>query len=406
MITLQDSQAIPCKKYQTFGVLKAQTERTQIVTVAKMKPCPERDFLDNWLYNNYYSKKQMRGNLTMRIKNLDNLICYRKIVKDCLNNQDILLSGNKTQVFNEDEITYFLEIQNINPSAFGTFVDYLIRRLIAEIAGIPFKDCRSDIYSKKHICDTQIDYMKKSRKELIEICKQYQLKKYHKLNCSEISNLLNKTIKTCKYSSDGYNASCSFNLCQKMCLEKVYNIQDYKTESIIKEIFIVSLIHTECFGFAPQQESFDAIWKYLEDTDKIKQSILAPLEQLCKVLVGTTKDILLNPTFGGVLDIVNTGIPSDADLVIDDTLIDIKCTKSKNEISEFLQLFGYSSMSLLNPRYYRKINKIQILNILHGTLITYSIEYLTTENCVAYIRMLTKDDKYDKDDGDELIVNN
>jgi hypothetical protein len=392
MNILLDTSPIPCKKYPTFEELKAQTERTQLITIAKMKSCPERDFLDSWIYDKYYSKKQMKGNLTNRIQNLDNLICYRKIVSSCLNNNDILQSKSITQVLKDDELSYFQEIHTINPSLFGTFIDYLLRRMIAEIANIPFKDCRSDRYSQNHNCDTKLEYYKHSRKELLELCKKYQLKKYHKLDHIQIVDLLNKNIKTCKYESYGCNTSCSFILCQKMCLEKIRNIQEYKTDTIVKEIFIVSLIHSECFGFAPQQESFDAIWDHLEDTEKINQMLIIPLKRISNLLVGNTSDILLNPAFGGILDIVKTGIASDADLVIGDTLIDIKCTKITHEINEFLQLFGYSSMCLLNPQYHRKINKLQILNILHGTIKTYSIDFLTIENCVTYIRMLTKDD--------------
>jgi hypothetical protein len=404
MEPLTDSSPIPCNKYPTFGQLKAQSQRTHLVTVAKMKPCPERDFLDEWVYDTYYSKKRVTGNLTMRIQVYDNLICYRKIVKDCLNGKDILKTGTTLSVFTEEECKYFLELQDINPSVFGTFMDYLVRRMIAEIAKIPFKDCRSNWIPNDHVCDAYVDYMKKSRKELLDLCKQHNLKNYHKLNCQEINDLLNASIKTCVYNSVGRNASCNFPLCQTMCLKKVRDIANIPTESIVKEIFITSLLHSECFGFAPRQESFDAIWKHLEDSEKVKQHLIMPLERVCKLLAGSSSDILLNPAFGGTLDIVKTGIPSDADLVIQDTLIDIKCTKQKNEISEFLQLFGYSAMSLLNPRYHRKINKIQILNILHGTLLTYQIDTLTTDNCVAYIRMLTKDELHDGSDSDGDLI--
>jgi len=388
---LSDVSVIPCKKYQTFGDLKKQSKRVQLLVIAKMKPCSERDSLDKWIYDTYYSKKKMYGNLTMRIKELDNLICYRKIISECLNGKDILSLGTTIKLLDDNEIEYFKQLQKINPSVVGTFIDYLLRRMICEITNIPFKDSRSDRKNMLiHKCDTEINYLQKSRKELLHLCKEHNIKKYYKLSCYEMSNILKDTVKTCKYNTRGYinMNTCLFPICQKMCLEKVRNIKEYKTESILKEILIVSLNHSECFGYAPSQESFDMLIHNLDDISNIKKCIM-PLEKICKLLVSNSTNILLNPVLGNMLDIVNTNIPSDADLIIDDTLIDIKCTTQDKKIYEFLQLFGYSAMCLLNPNYKIKINKIKILNIVNGTLVTYPIDFLTLQNCVSYIRLLT-----------------
>jgi len=91
-------------------------------------------------------------------------------------------------------------------------------------------------------------------------------------------------------------------------------------------------------------------------------------------------------------DLENTSIPSDADLVIDDTLYDIKCTKTTNigkEYYELLQLLGYSGLLLLNKKYEQKINNMIILNILEGTSTKYNITYLEKDNFVKYIKQLT-----------------
>ena len=110
---------------------------------------------------------------------------------------------------------------------------------------------------------------------------------------------------------------------------------------------------------------------------------------MCKELIKDKSDIFLNPAFGGELDEVEGSIPSDADLVIDDILIDIKCTKTSNPISEITQLLGYSSLIMLNKKYRKNINKISIINMLSGIITTYNIDFVDKDDCVKYINLLT-----------------
>jgi CRISPR/Cas system-associated exonuclease Cas4 (RecB family) len=110
---------------------------------------------------------------------------------------------------------------------------------------------------------------------------------------------------------------------------------------------------------------------------------------LCTDIVKDRSVILLNPSFGGELDDIEKSIPSDADLVTDDILIDIKCTKNQHPVSEITQLLGYSALILLNKNYRIKINKISIINILLGHITTYNIDFVNKENCIKYIQLLT-----------------
>jgi hypothetical protein len=93
----------------------------------------------------------------------------------------------------------------------------------------------------------------------------------------------------------------------------------------------------------------------------------------------------------GACDIeYNYNIPSDADLIINDCLIDIKCTKNKSnsKCCEILQLLGYSALSSFHTNNNNKINKIMILNILEGSIYKIDISNITDENYENYIKFL------------------
>ena len=167
----------------------------------------------------------------------------------------------------------------------------------------------------------------------------------------------------------------------------IYSI-DYKTKDVIQEIFITSLFHSEAFGQAPQQDHFNKMFERLK-LDDVTETLIPSLTSLCYNLIKDKSSIILNPAFGGELDEIDVSIPSDADLVIDDILYDIKCTKNSNTLSEITQLLGYSSLMMLNKRYRTKINKISIINMLSGTITMYTIDTITKENCINYIKVLT-----------------
>jgi hypothetical protein len=120
--------------------------------------------------------------------------------------------------------------------------------------------------------------------------------------------------------------------------------------------------------------------------------LVCSLTEMCKAIIKDKADIILNPSLGGPLtELTGVSIPSDADLVVDDTIIDIKCTKTKKTLDyyEILQLLGYTGLLLLNKKYQRRINNMMILNILEGTCKIYNVAYLEKHNYVKYIKMLS-----------------
>jgi hypothetical protein len=86
----------------------------------------------------------------------------------------------------------------------------------------------------------------------------------------------------------------------------------------------------------------------------------------------------------------NKKIPSDCDLVIDDVLYDIKCTSGEKLIYEILQLLGYASLLECNPNFNKKINNVSIINLLQGYIMNYDISYITKEQMIKYLKILTK----------------
>lgn len=344
-----DTRLIKSKKYKTIGELKTAGLKSIIQTTARMNPSFERDYLDKWLFDTYYSKKDMWGNLTDRIGNINNKICYREIMKRCFDNIDIISNHTHIQILSKPTIDFIDSLHSISPSIIGSFIDYLIRRIISELLEKKFIDSRANCgkCSMNHLCNTR---------------------------------------EMCKYNIN-HQDKCVLPLCQIQCCEKTTDTINYKTKDIIPEIFITSLSHGEAFGGSPSQDHFDKIYeKLINETNK---KLVEPLTELCNQIIKNKSDILLNPVCGGKLDDIDCSIPSDADLVIDDILIDIKCTKTSKTINEITQLLGYSSLLMLNKRHRRKINKISIMNVLSGFITTYNIDFVTKENCINYIKILT-----------------
>lgn len=395
---IDESIVIKSKKYKTIGDLKNAGIKSIIQTTTRMDKCMGRDHLDKWLWETYYSKKKYAGNLTMRIANINNSICYREIMKRCFNGVDILSNYINKEILSKTVIELIAELHSISPSMLGTFIDYLIRRIISELLGKMFKDSRSECGSRaSHSCNKPIiNYDEKSIIELREMCKDRyvmegdKMKQLSKLNKGAMIKHLTEIqdLEKCKLTIECMN-KCVLPVCQYLCYEKTKNTIEYKTKDIIAEIFITSLFHSQAFGQAPQQEHFNNFYEKLTKDNIISDILIPSLTELCIELIKNKSSILLNPVLGGGLDGVNSSIPSDADLVIDDILFDIKCTKNNHPILEITQLLGYSSLMMLNKKYRTKINKISIINILSGIITTYNIDFINQEQCISYIKILT-----------------
>lgn len=206
-------------------------------------------------------------------------------------------------------------------------------------------------------------------------------------------------IKKCMFNCNEYKIiretgeipGCTFPLCQNICYMKAQDTQEYNTKDIIKEIYILSCVHTEAFYECPPQDKFDKILDLLDKIDS--NSFISPLFQLCNTLLSNVSNVLLNPTLGD-----KDTMPADCDLVLDNTLADIKCTKNMQHITEILQLLAYNS--LINKKYNIDIKNVCIINLLLGVCVVYNVENISKKNSLDYLNLLTN--KYDKNQEIEL----
>jgi len=338
---MNSNTPITSKKYKTIGNLLNAPIKS-IIIVANNEPNKIiQEYLYDWLYENYYGKKCMIGNLTMRIKNIDNKCCYNYLTKNVFNNTDILNKNKTTEnILTQDCINIITQLHSIESSLTGVYLDYLLRRIICELLNKDFYDSRSD----------------------------------HQENEFIINNLF---------------------ISIKDCYKKAKDITIYKSQDILVEIFFTSLSHTYAFGGIPNEDKLKNILEILQNTTNIIETFFIPLKTLCsnKIKNNTDIDILLNPTLGYKIPQINASIPSDCDLVVNNTLYDIKCTKGDNSIYEILQLLGYSSLLNNIQKYNKHIDNIQIINLLHGFTTNYDISYITNEEMINYLKILTHDNK-------------
>lgn len=302
----------------------------------------------------------MLGNLTTRIKNISNKPCYHYIMKECFNNVDVLeFNKTKKSILNEKCIQFIKILHSVSASLTGTFLDYLMRRIICEITQVLFYDSRA---SK------------------------------HALNSKDISSVT--WVENDEFIGFEYDGIRKTHLPLNM-LESYNKTQDtmlYKTHNIVVEIFISSLSHSLAFGGCPKQEDIDKMVNLLQNDNIGIEKLIIPLQQLCLDLLNKNSNVLLNPALGYSIELLdNKSIPSDCDLVINNYLYDIKCTSGEKYVYEILQLLGYASLLNCNSKFIKnKVDNISIINLLQGYIVNYDISFITKEQMINYLRILTK----------------
>jgi hypothetical protein len=93
------------------------------------------------------------------------------------------------------------------------------------------------------------------------------------------------------------------------------------------------------------------------------------------------KTCLLNPTFGNASLLVGG---ADADLILDDILIDIKVTKQEGmKRDSFNQLMGYyilHRIAIPDKKYSKEISRLGIYSARFGELISFNVDDVIDEN--------------------------
>lgn len=459
---------INSKKYKTIGELLKAPPRSIKCVCSKLEDKAAKEYIVKLLL----PEIKMSGNLTNRIKSLNSSCISEYILSNVFN----ITSYKPFQITNiidkniaNDIIT---PIYDVNPSMCGTFFDYIIRRIIAEIKQEKFEDERmkniirhyknndnilkhynnddnNNEYIFKEINFLQYDLSKKMWWFRTNDITYGRIRKYKepirdestKFTCwisgsyvdsclffgdvfqcilktdsymkiihnAEICYIFNLEYMeeldyypahTCKYAmrdptgaislTGHYN--CNYPVCRVESYKKIKDTINYKTKDIIPEIFISSICHSEsflpctsCINMKTVGKMYSIISSELF-LENLTQHVINPLIQYFTNYI-SDKSVLLNPMLGGKYEY---SIPADCDIVVDDTLIDIKCTIGDNSSYEIMQLLGYSALLQNNPTYNKRINQISILNLLEGSILFYDTSHIINQQYLSFLKILTQ----------------
>jgi hypothetical protein len=457
---INDNTKLIGNNFKTILDLKNEKDLKKVILfITHIKDKNIKDYLEEWIFSTYYSKKKFVGNLTNRIKEINNKICYNQIMKQCFNSKDILSSKIENKI-NINIDRFVNDLHKINASLCGCFFDYLVRRIISEIIKKPFEDNRSNNIVSNNIvhyfneADEVWQYKQNNdygtwlirehpqitstvcgdidrgeyfvvidrKNEWIKI-KYYDVEGWVRTKIPNVPNAINIECRSispdlvienkylqpitnnekhfcrngCKveveqsiYFGTPENINyCKLDFCQQLAYEKVKDTKSFASKDILYEIFLVSLFHTESFGFCPTQNVYESFKNIISNVDS--SLIVNELSRVCADMLKNKKNILLNPSLGcKISDLNGSSIPADADICIDDCLLDIKCTKSDTKkINEIFQLLSYASLIFFHPTYKQKINTISIFNLLEGVETKYDISEFQKENFLSYLKILT-----------------
>lgn len=268
--------------------------------------------------------------LTNYMSNDNNVI---NIIKD-ININTI----NKAKINRTDEI---------EPSLFGQFIDYLVRYEISKISNIQFRDMRTESIIKfpEEYCELQNLVCESLCMNLDEI---------ENLNDDIINELVknsDKDITKIKKIINNYKNKINEHQFIKDSYLKLQN----NNNVLLIDVLNISISHSLFFG-----RKDDINYKNYKQ-EIINKKSYENIIDYTKEKTNNKKNILLNPTLGNRY----LGISADADLIIDTELIDMKISKYIGlNINDFIQLIVYATL------YYLQTNiiceKISIYNPILG----------------------------------------
>lgn len=250
-----------------------------------------------------YLIRNYKKEIPKNLENCSRLAKYFKINYKLLN----LIKNLQIHTINYSN-NFINELNDISPNIKGCYVDYLIRYLISNEINSQFEDRRTDFMLNKLYC-----FKNTLNDEFI------------------INNLIVKSIPE----------------------EMINNYEKLKTlNADNNDIFNVSLCHSLFFGENQSLEYFN----YIKDNNINQDN--SQLLNYIRTKIENKNNILCNPILGNS----NLKISADADLIIDDELIDIKCSKYiiGNNVSDFIQLFIYIALYFIKTGI--KCTKITIFN--------------------------------------------
>ncbi len=233
-----------------------------------------------------------------------------------------------------------------NPRVIGVICDYLIRRVICEIKGLPFHDSFADLYCKNA-------YFKMEQDDDDELPRFITLQEH------EISH-------EDKIIIDAYS------ICKNM---------DNKTIDIILSVAYISLTHFH----GQHMQYLGEISEIIGTCDELK-SFVKQLLTFENIQTAKVSDIMLDST-------ITKPMHCASDCIIADRIIDFKVSRTPFTIEWSLQLITYAAErdTKLNKI---SINTGQIWNFYTGEVYEIDLSSWSLESRIKYITFLSKDSPF------------
>lgn len=402
-----------------------------------------KNHMCEWLYIHHYSKIQLEGNLTTRVRKIESNICLRFITNECFDRYDF--ERNKTIIdLDKTKLNHITQLNNIYPMINKKFWIAVIQRIINEKLNTPC-DIYDNIYNninctknkwqfryKKfdnvYIMGCQIYSDMSLQSNTINIMRHgsmfielWRKNEWMSIEYKNITGFVRCLISIDKYeilcnneidlsNSDNYKFNDCFHrvknndyhTCKGDCNYTINSISkygskichvnicrnlcneknnnfNYNTKDILKYILINLLNQFEILNTCPCEEKFNNIFDLLNNLD-----FDIVLHYISNIF---NQDNIksLNITMNNVLD--DDNIKASCNIIIVNELIDIKCTKSTTTDNyELLQLLGYTSL-IYNKN--MKINKISTINLMRGFIKSYDISTIQHSCFKKYYNILT-----------------
>jgi len=253
-------------------------------------------------------------------------------------------------------------------SYFGTFVDYMIRRMIRARYSLP----KSELIAEQALQKLQ---------------KRYQ----YMLNTKEGTQYFDteETFKEAKDAMAG-NGMSSYILPPKgdplvtpadrehfkECIDIYNDLSIQWQDTIDASLEMTRLDEYFRAGRMVQKITFSPL-----DLEAI-QSFLIKTEQFLSS-IEFQPPIMLNPVLG------IKGVPADADIIDDNMIFDIKTSKSHPETRVVYQLLGYAALYF--HRSHKKINTLAILNPIYCMMQVYDASSITEDELATIIKKLLRE---------------
>lgn len=194
------------------------------------------------------------------------------------------------------------------------------------------------------------------------------------------------------------------------CYNKVFDMR-YKSQDIITEIGVVSIANIVLWDGIFIPERYDLFYHLLKTSaPRIIEGVILPLVNYFSRIIKRDSTILCNPSLGSEFprpDLfedmrnVRTSIKADGDLIIDDTLYEIKCCQLYSKGYFFLQMLLYSCsyscniredicpvMARSRARPGKKIRSMIVLDTYRGRTSKYNIESISLNQMLYILKLV------------------